>query len=116
MLEAAGSTAVSYVRSAVAMSENINEYMHEGGRRGRDQLRILSGVVSATTSNLLNRLGNMNGWTAVDVGCGSGDVSFDLARRVGPQSGVIGLDMDEAQLAIVRAEAWHASHADANGY
>lgn len=87
------------------MSEKQSEYMHEGGRKGRDRLRVLSGVVGATTSSLLDRLGNMNGWTAVDVGCGSGDVSFDLARRVGSQGRVIGLDMDEAQLAIVTAEA-----------
>jgi ubiquinone/menaquinone biosynthesis C-methylase UbiE len=47
----------------------------------------------------------MNGWTAVDVGCGSGDVSFDLAGRVGPQGKAICLDVDEVQLAIVRTEA-----------
>ena len=87
------------------MSENVSDYMHEGGRRGRDRLRILSGVVGPTTSHLLDGLGIMPGWTAVDVGCGSGDVSFDLARRVGPQGKVIGLDMDEAQLGIVRSEA-----------
>jgi len=87
------------------MSENASQYMHEGGRRGRDRLRIMSGVLSATTSSLLDRLGSMNGWAAVDVGCGSGDVSFELAKRVGPQGKVTGFDMDEAQLAIVRADA-----------
>lgn len=87
------------------MSENQSDYMHAGGRKGRDRLRVMSGVVSDTTSSLLNRLGNMAGWTAVDVGCGSGDISFDLAKRVGPEGKVVGLDMDEAQLAIVKAEA-----------
>ena len=91
------------------MNENISSYMHEGGRRGRDRLRILSGVVGPTTSHLLDSLGTMTGWTAVDIGCGSGDVSFDLARRVGPQGKVICLDMDEAQLAIVRTEAQERS-------
>ena len=45
----------------------------------------------------------MTCWTAVDVDCGSGDVSF--ARRIGPKGRVICLDMDEAQLGIVRSEA-----------
>ncbi len=31
----------------------------------------------------------------LDAGCGSGGVSFELARRVGPSGRMIGLDLDE---------------------
>jgi SAM-dependent methyltransferase len=41
----------------------------------------------------------------LDVGCGGGDVLRDLAKRVGANGQVVGIDMDAAQLAIVRAEA-----------
>jgi SAM-dependent methyltransferase len=41
----------------------------------------------------------------LDVGCGGGDVSRELAKRVGATGQVVGIDMDTAQLEIVRAEA-----------
>jgi SAM-dependent methyltransferase len=40
----------------------------------------------------------------LDVGCGGGDVARELARRLGVAGQVVGLDMDAAQLQIVRAE------------
>ena len=39
----------------------------------------------------------------LDLGCGGGDVSFEL-RQVGPDGSVVGIDMDEVQLALA-AEA-----------
>jgi ubiquinone/menaquinone biosynthesis C-methylase UbiE len=47
----------------------------------------------------------MSGWHAIDVGCGGGDGSFELARRVGPRGRVHGLDLDKDQLSMVEAEA-----------
>jgi SAM-dependent methyltransferase len=40
----------------------------------------------------------------LDVGCGGGDVTRELARRVGAAGRVVGLDMDAAQLEICRTE------------
>jgi ubiquinone/menaquinone biosynthesis C-methylase UbiE len=57
------------------------------------------------TSQFLDSLGDMAGFTAIDIACGGGDVTFEIARRVGAAGRVLGLDFDEAQLAIVRAEA-----------
>jgi SAM-dependent methyltransferase len=65
----------------------------------------MSGVLAPLTAQFFDRVGSMEGWTVVDAGCGSGDVAFDLAQRVGPAGRVFGLDMDGAQLSIVRAEA-----------
>jgi SAM-dependent methyltransferase len=80
-------------------------YIIEGGQGGRARLAVLSRVLAASTGALLDRFGPLEGRTVVDAGCGGGDVSFELARRVGPQGRVIGLDMDEQKLAIARAEA-----------
>jgi ubiquinone/menaquinone biosynthesis C-methylase UbiE len=41
----------------------------------------------------------------LDAGCGGGDVSFDLARLVGPSGRVVGMDIDEVKLEIARKEA-----------
>jgi SAM-dependent methyltransferase len=41
----------------------------------------------------------------LDIGCGGGDVAFDLARVVGPAGSVIGLDADKVKIDIARAEA-----------
>ena len=45
------------------------------------------------------------GERALDVGCGCGDTTLDLARRVGPEGAVVGIDVCEPFLAAARAEA-----------
>ena len=56
-----------------------------------------------TTSALLDRVGLAPGMRCLDLGCGGGDVSFEL-RQVGPDGSVVGIDMDDVQLALA-AEA-----------
>jgi SAM-dependent methyltransferase len=80
-------------------------YAIKGGRPGRERLRVLSNVLQAGTSGFLDKVGLRPGMACLDVGCGGGDVTRELARRVGPAGRVTGLDMDAAQLEIVRAEA-----------
>lgn len=80
-------------------------YAIRGGQSGRERLRVLSHVFQGGTLSLLDRVGLRPGMTCMDVGCGGGDVSRELARRVGAGGRVVGLDMDMAQLEIVRAEA-----------
>jgi SAM-dependent methyltransferase len=41
----------------------------------------------------------------LDVGCGGGDVTRDLARLVGPRGKAVGVDIDEMKLAVASAEA-----------
>jgi SAM-dependent methyltransferase len=80
-------------------------YAIQGGRSGRERLRVLSHVLQGSTLNFLDRIGLRPGMSCLDVGCGGGDVTRELARRVGSGGRVVGLDMDSAQLNIVRAEA-----------
>jgi demethylmenaquinone methyltransferase / 2-methoxy-6-polyprenyl-1,4-benzoquinol methylase len=42
------------------------------------------------------------GNTALDVCCGTGDLAFELARRVGPTGRVVGCDFSERMLEIAR--------------
>ncbi len=45
------------------------------------------------------------GDTALDVCCGTGDLTFELARRVGPDGHVIGSDFSERMLDLAREKA-----------
>jgi SAM-dependent methyltransferase len=80
-------------------------YVIRGGVEGRERLRVLSRVMQPTTMSLLDRLGLRNGHICADVGCGGGDVSLELARRVAPTGKVIGLDADQTKLDLARREA-----------
>jgi SAM-dependent methyltransferase len=46
----------------------------------------------------------------LDVGCGGGDVTFELADLVGPKGRVVGWDIDEAKLELARREAKERNH------
>ena len=82
-----------------------SHYVIRGGVEGRERLRVLSSVMHETTMALLDRVGIAEGQTCLDVGCGGGDVTVELARRVGSNGAVVGVDIDETKLEIARSEA-----------
>jgi len=67
-----------------SQSLDKSHYVIRGGIEGRARLRILSRVMWPSTLNLLQRAGISCGMTCLDIGCGGGDVSCELARLVGP--------------------------------
>lgn len=81
------------------------DYVIRGGLAGRERLRVLARVVWPTTRSLLEQVGVGPGLTCLDVGCGGGDVSVQMARMVGPRGRVVGIDMDGEKIALARAEA-----------
>lgn len=84
---------------------STSRYVIRGGVQGRERLRMLSRVMRPTTLSLLRRAGIPRGASCLDVGCGGGDVSVELAKRVGPDGRVIGIDMDDVELQLARTEA-----------
>ncbi len=80
-------------------------YIIRGGIEGRERLRILARVMRPTTLALLHRVGVKPGMACLDVGCGGGDLIFDLAEIVGPSGRVVGTDFDEVKVELARAEA-----------
>lgn len=80
-------------------------YVIRGGVEGRERLRLLSEVMGPSTSDLLAIVGIPSGSSCLDVGCGGGDVTFELARAVGSVGRVVGVDLDETKLDIARQEA-----------
>ncbi len=43
--------------------------------------------------------------SCLEVGCGGGDVAFDMARLVRPGGGIVATDIDETKLRLAREEA-----------
>jgi len=64
-----------------------------------DRLISQSRFLAELTEHLLRLAGLQAGMHVLDVGCGSGDVSFLAARIVGPGGSVIGIDRSPESVA-----------------
>jgi len=80
-------------------------YVIRGGHEGYRRLKVLARAAWPGTAEFLDRVGVHPGMRCIDIGCGSGDVTFELARMAGPDGRVTGIDMDEVKLALARDEA-----------
>ncbi len=84
-----------------AANGELHHYVISGGRAGRERLGVLSSVMAPSTAALLARVGVAAGGRIVDLGCGGGDVTADLARAAGSGT-VVGIDADPAVLDLAR--------------
>lgn len=66
---------------------------------------ILVDGLTHHSANVFPRLAVKEGDRVVDVGCGFGDTAIELARRVGPEGQVLGMDCCDAFLDDGRREA-----------
>jgi SAM-dependent methyltransferase len=82
-----------------------SEYILRGGVAGRERLRTLSRVMRPSSLALLQRAGLRPGMACLEVGCGGGDLAFDMARIVGDAGQVVGTDFDETELGLAAKEA-----------
>jgi ubiquinone/menaquinone biosynthesis C-methylase UbiE len=83
----------------------MDRYVIRGGRAGAARLHVLARNWAPTTAALFDRVGIEPGARCLDLGCGAGDVTVELARRVGPSGRVVGIDMDAEKLEAAREEA-----------
>ncbi len=86
----------------------MERYVLRGGQPGYERLQVLARIRQADTAELFRRVGVASGSRCIDLGCGGGEVTFDLARLAGPSGSVVGVDMDEAKLALARQAAARA--------
>jgi SAM-dependent methyltransferase len=82
-----------------------NTYVIEAGQAGKQRLSLIGRVLQPTTAQLFARLGLRAGMQALDVGCGGGVVTLELARLVGTGGFVVGLDVDTAIVALAQQDA-----------
>jgi ubiquinone/menaquinone biosynthesis C-methylase UbiE len=83
----------------------MERYIIRGGRAGYERLQLLARDRWPDTCALCARAGVGTGMRCIDLGCGGGEVTFELAQLVGPDGAVIGVDMDEVKLALAREAA-----------
>jgi SAM-dependent methyltransferase len=81
------------------------EYTIQGGREGKRRLDLLGSITDHHTARLLEDLDVPRGISALDVGCGGGNVTRQIARRVGPSGRVVGIDFDLEVLECARLDA-----------
>lgn len=80
-------------------------YLPVVGVRDAERLNILNHVYNPTSIAFLKKKGLKEGMTILDLGCGSGLMSCELARLVGAGGKVICLDISEEQLEIAKSVA-----------
>ncbi len=69
-------------------------YIIRGGDVGTARLRVMSRAMRSGTLAILSRAGLAPGLGVLDLGCGSGDVTVEIARIVGETGHVVGIDID----------------------
>lgn len=85
------------------MSERKERYVLRGGKAGHERLKILARAQWPDTAILFESAAIRPGMRCMDLGCGGGEVTFELAKLVGPSGHVTGIDMDEVKLDLGRA-------------
>lgn len=110
---AAGPRPCSIGRVSSGTMADAKHYVIRGGTEGRERLRVLGRVMHASSMALVDRLGPRDGAACLDVGCGGGDVTLALARRVAPHGQAVGVDIDETKLELARHEAHQQGVANA---
>ena len=80
-------------------------YLFQSRDAERQRLIAQDRLVAPLTRRLLERAGIAAGMRVLDIGSGSGDVSFLVSRLVGPTGRVIGVDRDPAQVAFAEQRA-----------
>jgi ubiquinone/menaquinone biosynthesis C-methylase UbiE len=83
----------------------VERYVIRGGQPGYERLRVLAQAWRPSTLALFDRVQLRPGMHCLDLGCGGGEVTFEMARRVGPDGQVTGIDMDDVKLALGREAA-----------
>jgi ubiquinone/menaquinone biosynthesis C-methylase UbiE len=94
------------------LSPPVNDQNNQGrvyvlGHSAEELNRLIeqARLFGELTEEIFVRAGIGAGMRVLDVGCGAGDVSFLLARMVGPSGAVIGVDRSEEAVAMANARA-----------
>jgi ubiquinone/menaquinone biosynthesis C-methylase UbiE len=79
-------------------ADQIAYWNGPGGRHWTDRQQLQDIVLAPVSEVLIDRARVKTGEAVIDVGCGCGSTSFDLAKRVGAGGHVTGIDISEPML------------------
>jgi len=88
-----------------AVSDDKNQYLHGTAPDEQDRLGLMNELLNA---NSLHEVHLAPGERVLDVGCGLGQLSRDMARQVGQSGIVVGIERSSEQLAVARQLAAEA--------
>jgi ubiquinone/menaquinone biosynthesis C-methylase UbiE len=83
-------------------ADQIAYWNGPGGRRWLDRQRSQDAVLAPISRLLLDRADPRAGEFVLDIGCGCGATTIDLARRVAPSGRVLGIDVSAPMLERAR--------------
>jgi SAM-dependent methyltransferase len=83
----------------------MEPYVIRGGKQGYERLLLLARDRWPDTAALFARARVAPGMRCIDLGCGGGEVTLEIAKLVAPGGHVIGVDMDEIKLDLARHAA-----------
>lgn len=83
----------------------MSSYILQTGERGRERLEILNELVNHGFISFVESAGLREGMRVLDIGCGTGILTCEIAKKVGPSGSVIGIDSSEDQIKEARLKA-----------
>ncbi|MBC7777540.1 MAG: class I SAM-dependent methyltransferase [Phycisphaerae bacterium] len=83
----------------------MQEYTIHGGIAGKRRLEILSRTIRPGTERFLKTAKLHAGMRCLDLGCGGGDVTLAIAKRIGFDGIIVGLDLDEHKIQLATESA-----------
>jgi SAM-dependent methyltransferase len=89
-------------------ADQISYWNQAAGPRWVALQEILDEQICGLGEVAMDRLGIVPGEHVVDVGCGTGQSTLELARRAGPAGRVVGMDISQPMLTRARARATSA--------
>jgi len=81
------------------VSDDKSQYLHGTAPDEQDRLGLMNELLNA---NSLREMHLVPGERVLDVGCGLGQLSRDMARQVGPAGAVVAIERSSEQLAVAR--------------
>ena len=86
------------------MNKPRDDYLCGVGKRGQSRLSIFNTANQDHIKGLLTKLDLQSGMCVLDVACGTGDITCQMAERY-PDTKVIGIDFSEEQIRIAKENA-----------
>ncbi|HEV2364530.1 MAG TPA: methyltransferase domain-containing protein [Caulobacteraceae bacterium] len=96
---------MSLATAPAANKEMIEYWNSEAGETWAELGPLLDRQIEGIGRRAMDALGVRAGERVIDVGCGAGQTSVELAARVGPTGAVLGVDISAPMLAVARKRA-----------
>ena len=89
----------------------IDDWNGDMGARWVQMQQETDRLVGPFGAAALDAAAPQRGERVIDIGCGCGETTFDLADRVGPDGHVLGIDVSRPMLAVAQTQAIRAGAA-----